>query len=96
MTTKQLTDEQLLELAKNPEFRAEIAVKQAKSPVHLIALIAEAIRDAVKQDRAEVDEILEQRTKDCFCADNDPEQGPCQACYETAVIQGTLKARKER
>jgi hypothetical protein len=47
----ELTDAQLVELSKNPEFRAEIAIRQAKTPVHGMALIAEAIREAVKQDR---------------------------------------------
>lgn len=95
MSKTALTDAELLELAKNPEMRAELAVRQAKTQVHLVALVAEAIRDAVKQDRAEATEILAKRMNECFCA-KEPDLMPCQSCYETSSIMGMLKARSER
>ena len=96
MTETRLTDEQILELAKVPEMRAELAIKQAKTPVHLIALVAGAIRDAVRQDREEFKAILKKRMDECFCASEDADKGPCQSCYETSVILGMLEGKSER
>lgn len=91
--TKTLTDAELLELAKLPEFRAEMARNQAKTAIHLDALVAEAIRAAVKQDRVEADALLEKRLSECFC---EKEPQPCAACMEVARIRGALLARPER
>jgi hypothetical protein len=88
-----LTNEQLVELAKNPEFRAELAVRQAKTSGDLLARIAGAIRDAVRQDRTEVDAMLAQRVDECFCAD---EGEVCNTCCEVARVRGSLSARPER
>ena len=88
------------EKALLPEFRAEAARSLAvEAPrracdSELRHYIAAAIREAVRQDRKEVDELLAQRLeKDCFCHKDDM---PCEACLEVARIRGALSARPER
>lgn len=81
----------LRQLLRTPECRAELARLQAKTSIHQDALVAEAIRDAVKQDRDEADALLAQRIDDClFCSGS---ESPCAECRETARLRGTLAAR---
>lgn len=77
----------LATLRLTPEFRSEVVLQLAKTPVHLTALIAEAIRDAVKQDRKYLGEKLQEQIKLCLCVE---ESSPCNGCISIARIQGLI------
>jgi hypothetical protein len=92
------TNDELKELIKVPEVRAEMARLQAKTTIHHDSLVAEAIREAVRQERKDIEEWLGTLHKDCICTTQlvPPEESPCQVCLEIARIQGGIMGRPER
>jgi len=90
------TDAELLEALKIPEFRAEAAIQSAKTGVDLWARVAQAIRDAVKQERQDVDQFLAARLDRCASCGGDWDGPPCAACMDVARVRDELARRPER
>lgn len=89
-----VTEPSLRELMKTPECRAEFARIQAKTAIHQDGLVAQAIRDAVRQEREDVDAFLAARVAPCKCLTDG--YAPCMACAEMVHIRAALKERPER
>jgi hypothetical protein len=57
------------------------------------------VREAIRLEREEIDELLATRLDECFCVEKpvgDKPWSPCDCCMEVARIRGVFKARTEK